>query len=129
MTKYTLISYLNLISRQGRTSINQISCGENASLKYIIKQNKIVIKRNVWKTFLLLFSRSVMSSFLQPHGLQDSRLPCPPLPLRVCSNYTRLIETLEKAMTPHSSTLAWKIPRMEESGRLQSMGSLRVRHN
>ena len=29
-------------------------------------------------------------------------------------------------MAPHSSTLAWKIPWMEESGRLQSMGSLRV---
>ena len=29
----------------------------------------------------------------------------------------------------HSSTLAWKIPWMEEPGRLQSMGSLRVRHN
>ena len=27
-------------------------------------------------------------------------------------------------MAPHSSTLAWKIPRMEESGGLQSMGSL-----
>ena len=36
---------------------------------------------------------------------------------------------LEKAMAPHSSTLAWKIPWMEEPGRLQSMGSLRVRHN
>ena len=32
----------------------------------------------------------------------------------------------EKAMAPHSSTLAWKIPRMEEPGRLQSMGSLRI---
>ena len=32
----------------------------------------------------------------------------------------------EKAMAPHSSTLAWKIPWMEEPGRLQSMGSLRV---
>ena len=30
---------------------------------------------------------------------------------------------------PHSSTLAWKIPWMEEPGRLQSMGSLRVRHD
>ena len=30
----------------------------------------------------------------------------------------------EKAMTPHSSTLAWKIPWMEEPGGLQSMGSL-----
>ena len=35
----------------------------------------------------------------------------------------------EKAMAPHSSTLAWKIPRMEEPGRLQSMGSLRVGHD
>ena len=33
------------------------------------------------------------------------------------------------AMAPHSSTLAWKIPWMEEPGRLQSMGSLRVRHD
>ena len=30
-------------------------------------------------------------------------------------------------MAPHSSTLAWKIPRTEEPGGLQSMGSLRVR--
>ena len=30
------------------------------------------------------------------------------------------------AMAPHSSPLAWKIPRTEEPGRLQSMGSLRV---
>ena len=35
----------------------------------------------------------------------------------------------EKAMAPHSSTLAWKIPRMEEPGGLQSMGLLRVGHN
>ena len=33
------------------------------------------------------------------------------------------------AMAPHSSTLAWKIPWMEEPDRLQSMGSLRVGHN
>ena len=35
----------------------------------------------------------------------------------------------EKARAPHSSTLAWKIPWMEEPGRLQSMGSLRVGHD
>ena len=35
----------------------------------------------------------------------------------------------EKAMAPHSSTLAWKIPWMEEPGRLQSMGWLRVGHD
>ena len=37
--------------------------------------------------------------------------------------------TLEKAMAPHSSTLAWKIPWTEEPGRLQAMGSLRVGHD
>ena len=41
----------------------------------------------------------------------------------------KLSISMEKAMAPHSSTLAWKIPWMEEHGRLQSMGSLRVRHD
>ena len=36
---------------------------------------------------------------------------------------------LEKAVAPHSSTLAWKILWTEEPGRLQSMGSRRVRHD
>ena len=36
---------------------------------------------------------------------------------------------MEKAMAPHSSTLAWKIPWAEEPGGLQSMGSWRVGHN
>ena len=36
---------------------------------------------------------------------------------------------VEKAMAPHSSTFAWKLPWMEEPGRLQSMGSLRVGHD
>ena len=36
---------------------------------------------------------------------------------------------LEKEMVTHSSTLAWKIPWIEEPGRLQSMGLQRVRHN
>ena len=43
---------------------------------------------------------------------------------------TRVREiTVEKAMAPHSSTLAWKTPWMEEPGGLQSMGSLRVGHD
>ena len=44
-------------------------------------------------------------------------------------NKERLMHCMEKAMAPHSSTLAWKIPWMEEPGRLQSMGSLRVGHD
>ena len=46
--------------------------------------------------------------------------------LLICSSG---IFTVSYAMAPHSSTLAWKIPWMEELGRLQSMGSLRVRHD
>ena len=38
-------------------------------------------------------------------------------------------DLLEKAMATHSSILAWKIPWMEEPGRLQSMGSQRIGHN
>ena len=38
-------------------------------------------------------------------------------------------DPLEKEMATHSSTLAWKIPWTEEPGRLQSMGSQRVRHD
>ena len=44
----------------------------------------------------------------------------------ICSNYKILaVLPMEKAMAPHSSTLAWKIPWMEGPGGLQSMGSLR----
>ena len=41
----------------------------------------------------------------------------------------RLSSGLEKAMAPHSSTLAWKLPWAEEPGGLQSMGLLRVGHD
>ena len=38
-------------------------------------------------------------------------------------------DLLEQEMATHSSILAWKIPWMEEPGRLQSMGQQRVRRN
>ena len=38
-------------------------------------------------------------------------------------------DPLEKEMATHSSILVWKIPWMEEPGRLQSMGSQRVGHD
>ena len=40
-----------------------------------------------------------------------------------------IIQREEKAMAPHSSTLAWKNPWMEEPGGLWYIGSQRVRHN
>ena len=38
-------------------------------------------------------------------------------------------DPLEEGMATHSSILAWRIPWTEETGRLQSIGSQRVRHN
>ena len=43
------------------------------------------------------------------------------LPMQGAWVQSLLRELLEKAMAPHSSTLAWKIPWMEEPGRLQSV--------
>ena len=69
------------------------------------------------------FSLSVVYNSLRPHGLQHPRPPCPsPIPWV----YSNSCPSTEKAMAARSSTLAWKIPWMEEPGRLQSMGSLRV---
>ena len=64
-------------------------------------------------------------SFRQPQswlGLKQSVLFSPSVLYLVAS-------IPEKAMAPHSSTLAWKIPWMEEPRTLQSMVSLRVRHD
>ena len=44
-------------------------------------------------------------------------------------NFCKLQEIAENVMATYSSTLAWKIPWAEDPGRLQSMGSLRVRHD
>ena len=53
-----------------------------------------------------------------------------PMAPDICSqNLLDLCIHSEKAMAPHSSTFAWKIPWMEEPGGLQSMGSLRVGHD
>ena len=52
-----------------------------------------------------------------------------PLQYSGLENFRDYIYIMEKAMATHSSTLAWKIPWKEEPGRLQSMGSLRVRHD
>ena len=49
--------------------------------------------------------------------------------LYVCFLFHRDGVLEPKAMAPHSSTLAWKIPWMAEPGRLQSMGSQRVGHD
>ena len=48
---------------------------------------------------------------------------------KVMSLPLKMLSKMEKEMATHSSTLAWEIPCTEEPGRLQSMGSQRVRHD
>ena len=65
-----------------------------------------------------------------PGALVPAVAPCAHLPPQgVWANLGLMHQTVEKAMAPHSSTLAWKIPWMEEPGRLQSMGLHRTRHD
>ena len=75
----------------------------------------------------------------KPHSLYSWRLSAsvaleagPPQSLLLLTSafhYKHIGKSEEKAMAPHSSTLAWKIPWTEEPRRLQSMGSLRVWHD
>ena len=58
-----------------------------------------------------------------PVNVRQSSSPFPQIPVFPWG------KAKEKAMATHCSTLAWKIPWMEDPGRLRSMGSLRVGHD
>ena len=80
---------------------------------------------------LLGLHRTIQLKLLQHYWL-GHRLGSP-LYWMVClgneqKSFCRFWDCIQ-AMAPHSSTLAWKIPWMEEPGRLQSMGSLSVRYD
>ena len=94
-----------------------------------------------WHMIIYMFQcYSIKSS--HPHLLPQSPKDCSIHLCLFCYITYRVIVTIflnsiymrwytvlaEKAMAPHSSTLAWKIPWIEEPGGLQSMGSLRVGH-
>ena len=64
-----------------------------------------------------------------PQGGSTSSCPTLVPPATKALGKVHLLCECAKAMAPHSSTLAWKIPWMEEPSRLQSMGSLRVGHD
>ena len=69
------------------------------------------------------FDLLAVQETLQHHNSKVSILQCSAFFM------VQLSHPSEKTMTPYSSTLAWKIPWMEELGGLQSMGSLRVGHD
>ena len=76
-------------------------------------------------TKLCIFMMPLWSLWFPPHGNPHSCLPTSSS-LAFIHSYLKLPE---KAMAPHSSIFAWKIPWTKEPGRLQSMGLLRVGHN
>ena len=77
-------------------------------------------KGQPWKMFINKATTSGLSCPSHPPGFTS---PCQ------CWLWGNIHHQPEKAMAPHSSTLPWKIPWTEEPGGLQSMGSLRVRHD
>ena len=68
-------------------------------------------------------------SFLDETSLVAQMIKCLPTMWETLVRSLGQEDPLEKEMAAHSSTLAWKIPWMEEHGRLQSMGSQRVEHD
>ena len=70
--------------------------------------------------------------FMETHSLTSlvaQMVKCPPIMRETWVRSLGQEDPVEKEMATQSSTLAWKIPGMEEPGRLQSMGSQRVGHD
>ena len=95
-----------------------------AMISFLQWDHTVRQERQVWPSYFWLNS---------PRKDEKTRLFI--LRLKIIHYFTLLCFSLkytykaEKAMAPHSSTLAWKIPWTEEPGRLQSMGSRRVGHD
>ena len=91
--------------------------------RFIMLMNTV---QNVqWWTFWtsMIFFISVEEDSWRPLDCKEIK------PVNPKGNKSWIFIGTEKAMAPHSSTLAWKIPWTEEPGRLQSMTSLRVGHD
>ena len=113
----------------GSITTNKVSGGDRipVELFQILKDDVVKVLHSIcqqiWKTqqWPQAWKRSVFIPIPKKGNAKE------------CSNYRTIVlishASKEKAMASHSSTLAWKIPWMEEPGRLQSMGSLRVGYN
>ena len=120
--KYFLTSVRIAIIKKSTNYTCWRGCGEKQTLPHCWWECKLVqpLWRAVWRILkklkielpLLLFSRLVVSDSLQPHGLQHARLPCPSLPLGVCSNSLPLSwwchPTISSSVAPSSSCYKWE---------------------
>ena len=84
----------------------------------------------LWEFIFLPFKKLFSSYYWVVFFIPDTNpLICVILSQSVACLFISLMVFLEKEMVTHSSTLAWKIPWMEEPGRLQSMRLQRVGHD
>ena len=80
-------------------------------------QIKLLLEKGKWKNQTAIVRQNARKWWLKCSGVFVAQFG------------TDTVVSMEKAMAPHSSTLAWKIPWMEEPGGLQSMGSRGVGHD
>ena len=79
------------------------------SLSFLFKRRQDVVLQ-------LLFNRSVMSSSLEPHGLQHARLPCPSLSPRLCSNSCPLSQWCYLTISSSATHFSFCLPSFSVSG-------------
>ena len=109
-----LILWINLDQLWMVTYISQIRSRAKHCLKQLVSRTVIQICSGCREKRASLATQSVKN----PPAMQEIQV------LLLCWE-----DPLEKEMATHSSILAWRIPRKEEPGRRQSMGSQRVRHD
>ena len=102
-----------------------------AKSKFILESGGYVLfflSLVLWHTVKILFAKVIKSAPFSTF-LVAQRVKCLPIMRETWVQSLGQEDPLEKEMATHSSTLAWKIPWMEELGSLQSMGLQRVRHD
>ena len=113
------------------SSLEPSCCQSPSGLTLLLRNLSLIISKQTGKQTNQIFEVSIKplpSSCLLPNHLllQPKTYLIKPFLALTAAGLINTVQSSEKAMAPHSSTLAWRIPWMEEPGRLQSMGSLRV---
>ena len=90
---------------------------------------RIRIETTTKKSIKLALNVGRVISYCLSSFLVVQRVKHPPVKRKTWVRSLGWADTLEKEMATHSSILTWRIPRTEESGGLQSMGSQRVGHD
>ena len=95
--------------KDGEKSADGVSAPSLSLLRHKVPEKWQILWRTVKLPLLLLFSHSVVSDFLWPHGLQHARRPCPSSSPRACSNSYPLSSwfhpTISSSVIPFSSCL------------------------